>query len=273
MNPVSRPQLARLAETLSERRWSVLRALHEVRLASGGQLHRRFYEQTASGARSARRELHALSNINALHRLERQIGGRRAGSTGFVYALGPVGRRLLEYADGHGIDGGRSRYEPTTGFMDHALAVTEIWVGLHEYLTDSWTGEREVAADFRVERRAWRQFADLYGAPRFLKPDAELRLWRERLEQRYWIEVDRATERRAVIASKLATYSAYYRSGIEQARTGMFPLTVWLTVDEPRAEVLREEIAALTASEQRLFRVGLLSVASPILLSHERGQR
>ncbi len=157
--------------------------------------------------------------------------------------------------------------------MDHALAVSEVWVGLHEHLHTGLTAERDAQFDFFVERQAWRSFMDGNGVAATLKPDAELRLRRQGFEDRWWLEVDRATERRSTIRRKLSVYVAYYRTGIEQERAGLFPLTAWLTVDEARAQVIRHVIGELAPGDQRLFRVGLLSTASPLLLSHGRTER
>lgn len=270
MRGLSQAGLLRLAEELSPRRWALLAAVAELRLVSGGQLRRRFYADGASDGRQARKDLATLHEARILHRLERRIGGIQAGSSGFVYGLDGVGRRLLELKRGEGSVRSDSRYEPSIGFVDHALAVSEIWVGLHEHLHGPLTAERDADLDFRVERAAWRDYLDAYGTPTLLKPDAELRLQRQGFEDRWWLEVDRATERRSTIARKLAAYAAYYGSGLEQQQRGIFPLVGWLTISETRASVLRQVVAELPRNEQRLFRVGLLSAASPFLLSQGR---
>jgi Replication-relaxation len=272
MTRLSQAQLVRLADELSPRRWQLLRAVHDLRLVTGGQLRRRFYAPADSAARLARLDLAALHEARILHRLSRRIGGRRAGSSGFIYAVGPIGRRLLELRCGEGLPRGSGQYEPSIGFVDHALAVSEVWVGLHEHLHDGLTGERDVHIDYRVEQAAWRSYLDAYGAPLTLKPDAEVRLQRAGFEDHWWLEVDRATERRAAIRRKLAAYVAFYRSGQEQRTSGLFPLTAWLTICPERARVLDEVIGELSPGERRLFRVGLLSAASPLLLSHGRSQ-
>lgn len=271
MSRYSNTQLVELADSLSPRRWAILRAVSDLRLASGGQLRRRFYpESTASAARLARLDLAWLHEHRVLRRLNRRIGGVRAGSTGFVYAIGPVGQRLLELDKGEGVRI-RSRYEPTLGFLHHALAVSEIWVSLHEYLGDPLTGQRGVEFEFRAERAAWRSYTTGDGAPTTLKPDAEVRLRRPDIDEHLWLEIDRATEHRAVIRRKLDAYIRYFQSGREQAREGMFPLTFWLTTTPERAAVLCEVIDALPARRRRLFRVGLLAAAAPTLLSNGRG--
>jgi protein involved in plasmid replication-relaxation len=273
MSRYSRAALVRLADEMSPRRRELLAAVAELRLVSARQLQRRFYGGGASAQRLARMDLAALHDRGVLYRLQRRIGGSRAGSSGFVYTIGSVGQRLLELESGEGTARPASRYEPSLGFLEHALAVSEIYVGLHEHLNSRLTMEPGTTLDFRVEQRAWRRFPDVHGATAILmKPDAELRLFREGFEERWWLEVDRATERRVTLRRQLDAYIAYYRSGQEQQRHGIFPLTAWLTVSEARAEVLREVIAELPKPEQRLFRVGLLSAASPFLLSQGGGR-
>jgi len=270
MTRVSETALLQLHDELPARRWAILKVVAELRLVTGGQLRRCLYpEPTASAARTARRDLAAMHQRGILHRLQRRIGGVRAGSASYVWALGPVGRRLLELDRGEGLPG-RSRYEPTVGFVTHALAVSQVWVDLHTHLRDPWIGEPEAKVDFRVERSAWRAYTDALGGQATLKPDAEVRLGRGDVEDLLWLEVDRATERRRRLHVKCAAVVAYFNTGIEQHRTGVFPLTVWLTTDEQRARVIGEVIAGFAPRDRRLFRVGLLSAAAPLLLSFGR---
>lgn len=267
MSRVSHAQLLRLGDELSERRWTLLRAVATLRLVTGGQLRRRFYGPGPSAARLARLDLAALHEQRILHRLERRIGGRRAGSTGFTYALDGIGQRLLELDRGNGLTRTAKRFEPTVGFVDHALAVSEVWVGLHEYLTDPWTGEPGTAVDFRGEPASWRTYRDGLGATAMLKPDVELRLTRGAYLDHLWIEVDRATEHPSALERKISSYIAYFQTGQEQAKTGVFPLTVWLTTTARRVAVIEEVIARCAPADRALFRVGHLSAAAPLLLS------
>lgn len=272
MSRCSNAQLIELADALSPRRWAILRAVEELRLATGGQLRRRFFpEPTASAARLARLDLAWLHDQRVLRRLDRRIGGKRAGSTGWVYALGPVGQRLLELESGEGVRQ-RSGYEPSLGFVQHTLAVSEIWVSLHEYLRDPWMGQRGVEFEFRAERAAWRTYPSADRGSTTLKPDAEVRLRWPDAEEHLWLEIDRATEHRAVIRRKLDAYVRYFLTGREQAREGLFPLTFWLTTTPERAAVLCEVIETLPPRRRRLFRVGLLGAAAPTLLSNGRGE-
>ncbi len=56
--------------------------------------------RAVSAARIARRVLARLTELGVLARLERRIGGLRAGSSGYVYYLGPAGQRLVAYWQG-----------------------------------------------------------------------------------------------------------------------------------------------------------------------------
>lgn len=271
MSRVSAAQLLHLAERMTPRRWCLLETVAKLRLASGGQLARHCYLDCAAPAasRGARRDLEWLFDRGVLHRLGRRIGGARAGSSGHLWALGAVGIRLLDLRHGEGITRGRSRYEPTVGFVDHALAVSEVFVGLHEHLRDPWLGDPTATLDFRVERHAWRSYLDKLGMPATLKPDAEGRVVRQGFEDRFWVEVDRATERRNVVRNKCAAVIAYRNTGHEAAE-GIFPITAWLTTTEERAAVLREVIDEFSFHDRQLFAVGLLRDAVPLLLSQGR---
>lgn len=270
MSRVSGAQLLRLADSLSSRRWELLEAVWSMRLISGGQLARHCYtDPAATAARKARRDLAWMHTHGILHRLDRRIGGVRSGSTGYVWAVGAVGLRLLDLKHGEGVTSGRSRYEPTVGFLEHTLAVSEIYVGLHEHLKDPLVGDPAATVDFRVEQRAWRSYVDALGSPVKLKPDAEVRLVHQGFEEWLWLEIDRGSERRSVIRNKCAAYIAYWNTGHEQAAHGMFPLTAWLTTNEARAAVLREVINQFSFADRQLFRVGLLTAAVPLLLSSE----
>ena len=80
-------------------------------------------EQAATRARQ--RVLERLTRERLLIRLDRRIGGVRAGSAGFVLALGPVGQRVLATSGPR-----RRSYEPTLRFVDHTLAMTQLVVDL-----------------------------------------------------------------------------------------------------------------------------------------------
>src|SRR5258708_2046610 len=68
-----------------------------LRLLSAGQLRGLFFHGIAepvTRARRARRQLARLVELELLWRLERRVGGVRAGSTGYVYGATAEARRL-----------------------------------------------------------------------------------------------------------------------------------------------------------------------------------
>lgn len=269
MSRLNRGRLLTVAESLPQRDRELVRLVARLRLMSHAQLHRVLTPSgatpsAASAARSTRRVLARLSDLGMLARLERRVGGLRAGSAGFVYYLGPTGQRLLAYWDGHGIVRGRVRPEPGGRYVRHRLAVSDLYVQL---LATERTGELDLL-NFDAEPDCWRRSVDGFGGVMLLKPDVYVRLGIGAYEERCFVEVDLATESRIVIAAKLRTYLAYFLSGTEQTAHGVFPRVVWLTDSERRREALVGVIARLPAEHWQLFTVGRLDQAVDVLSGH-----
>ena len=77
----------------------------------------------------------------------------------------------------------------------------------------------------------------------------------EEYEDRYFIEVDLDTESPAKIIEKCQKYHAYYRSGLEQEESGMFPLTVWIVPSVARKEKLIRQLKGVFDKQAKLFAV------------------
>lgn len=248
--------LVRLRRELSERDLSIIASLAECRYLSARQLQRWHFpigdgadEHTPAGADRVTRRVMARHVRNRLAlRLERRIGGVRAGSAGFVYGLGPIGQRILE------LPGARRRaYEPSVAFLDHTLAVAEIVVGLVEADRD----KRIELLEVETEPHCWRP---LPGSDGKLKPDLRVTLGTSDQELHWFVEVDLGTVHLPSILRKCHTYLDYYRSGREQQTAGVFPVVVWLSTQE-RVELIERAIASDTELPQRLFTVAPLSDA------------
>ncbi len=246
---VSARGVAHIRERLSARDLGVIRQVAELRLMSARQLQAVHFpdsehdnEQAATRARQ--RVLARLTRERLLSRLERRIGGMRAGSAGFVLALGPVGQRVLA------LDGPRRRsYEPSYRFVDHTLAVSQLIV---EVTVAARRGRLDLL-DTQAEPRCWRQFSGP-GGRYWLRPDAFLALGSGEYELRWFIEVDRNSESLPVIVRKCRLYADYYQSGQEQAaHGGVFPRVCWVVPDEGRAERVQTAIARNSALPERLF--------------------
>ena len=228
-----------MRDELSGRDLAIVRQVADLRLVSGSQLESVHFspaEHATSGAaaRAARRVLERLTRDDLLVRLERRIGGIRAGSASFIYALGPVGHRLLAETD---IARPRLR-EPSLPFVDHTLAIAQLVVdltlaarrGLHEVLR------------LQTEPWCWRRYSAMMGGEAVLRPDLFVSIGQGDLEHRWFIEVDRGTEHLPTLLRKCRAYDSYYRSGVEQAEHDVFPRVAWLVTSARRRRQLRAAI-------------------------------
>ena len=234
---------------LSARDRQVLQAAADLRLVTGGQLMRLSFGSptaTSHNARIARRCLQRLTAEGLLWRLRRRVGGIRAGSSSYVYALSPAGGRQL----GEQASRGRAR-EPSLTFQDHTLTVSEIYVQLfeHHYLHPF----KELVVE--TEPSCWRSLDD--GSGGILKPDLLVTSLTPDEERWLFIEVDRGTEHVAAIQRKVALYEAHQRSGREQARLGGFPAVLWVVPSEQRAIQLRQYLRAANREQPGLHTVAL----------------
>lgn len=253
----------RLAARLSGRDLAILQSLRELRLMSGDQVWRLHFPggHPATQARKARAALARLVRLALIVRLRRQVGGVRGGSQGFTFGLSGLGQAVLDLdqpAKRH-----RRMTETKPAFADHALMVSELRVELAEVARS----ERLPQLDFLAEPKCWRPFAGAAGQTVVLKPDAFVRLVRDGYELTAFVEVDMATESLPTISRKLAVYVAYWRSGTEQARHGVFPRTWWLVPTPARAAGLTSVIRRLPAEARPLFSVRLHEDATNQLIS------
>lgn len=253
---VTTMRMLELGAGLSQRERELIRVLDRLRLMSHAQLAAILIDPASeateiSRARTVRRVLARLTADRVLARLDRRVGGLRAGSAGYVYYVGPVGQRLIAYWQGQGLTRGRLRPEPGGRYVRHRLAVSDLYVQAR-----SWAarGALELLA-FDAEPDCWRVSIDGLGGGTVLKPDAFVRLGLGAYEDRYFVEVDLGTESRSVVSAKLRSYIAYFNSGQEQAAHGVFPRVALLANTEERRRVIVACGAQLPAEHWRLFRV------------------
>jgi hypothetical protein len=215
------------------------------------------YSASEAAKRQARADLAELVRWQVINRLKRNIGGERAGSKGYTYAMGIAGQRL--------IDPERRRYRqpwtPGASFLRHALAVSELYVALREVES----APHVVLVGFDTEPACWRSFSGPGGSQSILKPDAMAVLYLGDFEDRYFIEIDCGTEPGTRIAAKAKTYIHYLKSGREQARTDVFPYVLWVTPDDRRAEFLIETLTSLPAENWSPFIVTTATRAATLM--------
>lgn len=237
-------RLADLERTLSTRDRAVVATLARVRLATGAQLVRLHYADVS--ARRARHLLTRLTDHRLIARLPRTVGGVRAGSAGYVYALDVAGQRLT-----YDTARGQRPWQPGPAFLAHTLAVTELYVRL---VTADRAGALRLVT-FATEPACWRSFTGPGGTRLVLKPDADLTLALGGFEDRWFVEVDRATEATNRLARACDRYRAYWATGAEQATHGVFPRVLWLVPDPHRAAQVHNVIARQPAEARPLFTV------------------
>lgn len=235
MSPAPRltaADIERLRQQLSPRHWAVLRDVARFRLMTGRQLQRLHFGDSPSAARIARRVLLSLTERRVLGRLERQVGGLRAGSSGFVYGVGAAGYRLLhDNEPPH-----RRLHEVRDGFLQHTLALADLYLALRE----AERAGRCQLLQLETEPACWRPVDDVAGRD-WLKPDLALIAASGDDVLSSYVELDRGTEHRPVLLRKLRQYDLAYQLAPGPA-DAVFPRVTWLVPNPRRAELLRDLI-------------------------------
>lgn len=252
-------RVAWVAERIGPRDEAILQTLARVRVASAQQLQRLHFVSSSplSNARSARATLERLARWRVLTRLDRRVGGVRSGSAGYVYALDRVGQRILDAARPASETRFRRPWTPSAPFVDHALAVTELYVRLVEA---EWDELLQVLV-YDTEPVCWRSFNGPGGEVVMVKPDAYAVLGVGEFEEHAFIEVDRGTESSQALRVKLDRYRGYWASGREQRSRDVFPRVVWLVPDGRRLDQLVDIAARQPAEAWSLFKVALFENA------------
>lgn len=245
---VGKRLLSVLARRLSERDFEVLRLVAEHRFLTTHQVQSFCFldhESEASAARTTRRVLARLERDGLLRALDRRVGGVRAGSEATIWQLAPAGSRLI-----HGDEKRRRADKPSDRFLTHQLAIADVHVLLRQHKRIEAIEDITV----EVEPASWRRYQGIGGEPRWLQPDLYAEITTSEFIDRLFIEVDLGSESIPTLVRKCQQYEDYRRSGIEQDRTGGFPLVLWLFVDPLRAiklQMLIERSSKLTAAMYR----------------------
>jgi hypothetical protein len=261
MTYLTTKRLASIDEHLTDRDRQLTREVGRLRLLSHRQLRRLFFAgdgEPSPGVRVGQRRLARLVQLGVLARLDRRVGGVRAGSEGYVYGLGPAGQKLLSRWNGEAAGRARAVHEPGGPFVAHTLACSELYVALAE-------AEREHRLELlehQAEPTTWRTRVGPYGQPLTLRPDGFVRLGVAERELFWFVEIDRATESLTAISRQGRAYLDYYASG---ARADVMPRVAWLTPDTRRADALRSALHDLGSVSADLFMAARQDAALPLL--------
>lgn len=258
---VSVARLLALADGMPSRDREIVEAVARLTLVSGAQIINLFFSEipdASTRARRSRRVLGRLVEQRVLAKLERpRLGGAGGGSSSWVYALGPVGRRIVAYWSDEGLLRSRKREEPSVAWTAHRLAVSDLYVELRQA---ERAGRVELLA-FEAEPNCWRRYTRLGGAAGVLKSDAFVRLGVGEFEDSFFAEVDLGSERRGQLVRQHRAYGEYFRSGVEQSNTGIFPAVVWIVPDAKRAALFEDVARGLPEQLRALFTVATVANA------------
>ena len=247
--PRARPEgMAQLDAALPEAARAVLGSLSALHVLTSRQLDRLHFQEDhtvtpLAATRRAHRCLARLHQLGVVDRLDRRVGGPRAGSTAYIWRLSPAGARLV------GLPAQRRRPEPGYHHIAHTLDVAEVVVRLHEHARHN----RVAVSSIETEPGCWRRYTDPAGRPRWLKPDLRLTLRTARAELHWFVEVDRGHERTGAITHKATAYAHAWRDGTEAARAGVYPCVLWVVPDQGRAALVAANCSAFPAAPAGLF--------------------
>jgi hypothetical protein len=231
---MTRKQSQKTAGTLTERDKEILRSLCRFRCLTTMQIRRLHFADAATptaASRAANLRLSRLRELRLIDRLDRRVGGVRAGSASFTWGLDEAGHKMFDMRKTP-----RKRFfEPSCKFLTHTLAIAEVYVRLMEM---PGVGISEA----QPEPDCWRQYAGAGGAPRTLKPDLYTAVSCGEYEYCLFFEVDLATEPVTRVIAKCEQYLDYYRNGGEQRENGLFPVVVRLVPTEKRKEKIEDRM-------------------------------
>lgn len=250
---VHQEQLILLLKQLGERDKEVLRSIRTYRYLTTDQirrLHFREHSNEQASLRATSRALGKLKDYRLIAPLERRIGGIRAGSGAYVWAIAPAGARALEMlGTATGKASRKQLYIPSGTFLTHTLAVAEVSLRMLEM---SFTG-RTILLHQRIEPECWRPYTTPGGTMKFLKPDLDAATCVGDYEDHWFLEVDLSTESPVTVVRKCEQYLAYRQTGKEQESCGVFPSVVWIVPDEKRKHSLQKHIAENLTDNSRVF--------------------
>lgn len=213
------------------------------------------YASSASALRQTQRHLASLAQQRLLTSLERRVGGWQGGSAVTIWAATTRGHRLVAAENGE--DEGEEvprRQRPrevSTTFLDHLLAITEVRTSIEEAVRQ----EADTEATVALEPDCWRTALSPSGQVQVLRPDLAVTITSPAYEDRYLMEVDRATENPGRVIATCWRYQEHQATSVQASDGDVFPLVVWLVPTDRRRHRLERAIAHSTGLLRDLFRV------------------
>ena len=213
------------------------------------------YASPASALRQTQRHLASLAQQRLLTSLERRVGGWQGGSAVTSWAATTRGHRLVaaENGDDEEVPRRQRPREVSTTFLDHLLAITEVRTSVEEAVRQEADTEAAVA----LEPECWRTALGPSGQVQVLRPDLAVTITSPAYEDRYLVEVDRATENPGRVIATCWRYQEHQATSVQASDDDgdVFPLVVWLVPTDRRRRCLERAIAHSTGLLRELFRV------------------
>lgn len=208
------------------------------------------YASPASALRQTQRHLASLVQQRLLTSLERRVGGWQGGSAVTVWAATTRGHRRVA-AEGEEVPRRQRPREVSTTFLDHLLAITEVRTSIEETVRQ----EADTEATVTLEPECWRTALSPSGQVQVLRPDLAVTITSPAYEDRYLMEVDRATENPGRVIATCWRYQEHQATSAQASDEGVFPLVVWLVPTDRRRLRLERAIAHSTGLLRDLFRI------------------
>lgn len=250
---LSRQQLEAISASLSDRDMEIVASVQRYRYLLTSQVQRLHFLDASTPTAAlcaASRNLRKLRELGLIDHLSRRIGGVRAGSGAMVWYLTHAGERLI-YLHNRKLTPTKRFFEPSPYFLAHTLAVAEVAVQLTELCRDR--RGMELSA-LQPEPDCWRNYSE-HGSILVLKPDLFAVTLSDRYEDRWFFEIDLNTESPVKVVEKCEKYHRYYRSGLEQKESEVFPLTVWIVPTAERRDRIIAHIRKAFEKQPKLFAV------------------
>ena len=209
------------------------------------------YASPGSALRQTQRHLASLAQQRLLTSLERRVGGWQGGSAVTIWAATTRGHRRMAAAEGEEVPRRQRPREVSTTFLDHLLAITEVRTSIEEAVRQEADTEAMVA----LEPDCWRTALSPSGQVQVLRPDLAVTITSPAYEDRYLVEVDRATENPGRVIATCWRYQEHQAASSQAGDGGVFPLVVWLVPNDRRRHRLERAIAHSTGLLCELFRV------------------
>lgn len=209
------------------------------------------YASSASALRQTQRHLASLTQQRLLTSLERRVGGWQGGSAVTIWAATTRGHRLVAVDEGDEVPRRQRPREVSTTFLDHLLAITEVRTSIEEAVRQETDTEATVA----LEPDCWCTALSPSGQVQVLRPDLAVTITSPAYEDRYLIEVDRATENPGRVIATCWRYQEHQATTSQVGDGDVFPLVVWLVPTDRRRHRLERAIAHSTGLLRDLFRV------------------